>query len=250
MTFLKPFYVVAVTFGILLVLLFPVTRQIPNSALKRDYYRLQAITLLGAFLGAKFSVLIGDYHWPWRRLDDWTLLLYSGRSITGALIGGFLFAELAKPLLSYSQPPNDRFAAILPFSIAIGRIGCALSGCCAGIPYNGFCAITDLRGSTRFPAQLFEALFQVLTGALFLFMCKRRICFGRLFSLYLMLYGLFRFSSEQIRETPKDFGGFSAYQLLSIVMFFLGLAFFLRRTLKRPMAWDQLPSPVTQHTYA
>ena len=54
-------------------------------------------------------------------MRDWHEILLSGRSVTGALILGFLAAEAAKPLLGYSMPPNDRFATLLPFSFAIGR---------------------------------------------------------------------------------------------------------------------------------
>jgi len=89
----------------------------------------QGVTLLERG-GAKLSVLIGDYHWPWVTVEDWRNVLWSGRSITGALILGFLCAELAKPLIGYPMPPNDRFAALLPFTIATGRVGCLITGCC------------------------------------------------------------------------------------------------------------------------
>jgi len=32
------------------------------------------------------------------------------------------------------------------------------------------------------------------------------------------VYGVFRFMTEFIRETPKDFGNLSGYQLISLVM--------------------------------
>ena len=70
----------------------------------------------------------------------------AGRSIAGALLFGFIGAELAKPLMRYRLPPNDRFATVLPFSIAIGRIGCLLAGCCLGEPWNGPWAVRAADG--------------------------------------------------------------------------------------------------------
>jgi len=110
----QPTYFLFVGVGVLMALAFPVVRHIREQRLRRQYYLLQAITLLGAIVGAKLSVLFGDYHWPWASVNDWQSVLWSGRSITGALIVGFLFAEIAKPIVDYAMPPNDRFAALLP----------------------------------------------------------------------------------------------------------------------------------------
>src|SRR5439155_1748200 len=101
----RPGYVLFVGASVLLALAFPVARHIPRERLRQQYYFLQGITLVGAVVGAKFSVLVGDYHWPWATISDWGTVLWSGRSITGALLFGFLFAELAKPLMGYTMPP-------------------------------------------------------------------------------------------------------------------------------------------------
>lgn len=234
-----PAYLLFVGVGVMIALAFPVTRHIREQRLRRQYYILQGITLLGAVIGAKLSVLIGDYHWPWAAVSDWRNVLWSGRSITGALILGFLCAELAKSLINYPMPPNDRFAALLPFTIAIGRVGCLVAGCCRGLPYDGWCAIRGADGVARHPTQIYEIIFQLTIGILFLVMLRRGWLFGRLFSLYLVLYGAFRFLTEFVRETPKFFGTFSGYQLLALVMIGSGAMFFLKRTLAPPPGWDE-----------
>jgi hypothetical protein len=76
-------------------------------------------------------------------------------------------------------------------------------------------------------------------GVLFIFFLRRQILFGRLFSLYLILYGVFRFLTEFIRDTPKLFGGFSGYQVLAALMILLGAAFLLKRTLVQPQTWRE-----------
>jgi phosphatidylglycerol:prolipoprotein diacylglycerol transferase len=249
MNFLHPAYLLFVGVSVLVALAFPVARHIREQRLRQQYYFLQGITLLGAIAGAKISVLIGDYHWPWVTVNNWRDVLWSGRSITGALILGFLCAELAKPLIGYKMPPNDRFAALLPFTIATGRVGCLLAGCCRGLPCDAWWAIRGTDGVPRYPSQIFEIIFQLAIGILFLVMVKRRWLFGRLFSLYLIIYGVFRFLTEFIRDTPKFFGNFSGYQLLSLVMIALGAAFFLKRTFAPPQSWNefaaQKPTPET-----
>ncbi len=239
MTLIQPFYLVSVTVGVVIALAFPVTKHIRERKRRREYYILQAITIVGAVLGAKLSVLIGDYNWPWKSMEDWSLILYSGRSITGALIGGFLAAEAAKPWLGYTMPPNDRFAAVLPFSIAIGRIGCLLTGCCRGAPWDGYWAIHYADGIPRHPAQVYELIFHVSIGLTFIWMVKRGLLFGRLFSLYLVLYGGFRFLTEPLRETPKTLHGFSGYQWLSLLMIGLGGAFLIIRSRNLPAEWEK-----------
>jgi len=237
-----PIYLVCGILGVVLLLAFPVTRDIRKGRPRRQYYRLQLIMLIGAVLGAKLSVLIGDYGWPWLPVPDWRQILWSGRSITGALILGFLFAETAKPFLGYTQPPNNRFAALLPFSIALGRVGCLVEGCCAGVPYAGACAMRGLDGTLRFPSQALEIVFQLGIGVTFMILVKQGKLTGHLFALYLVLYGAFRFTSEFWRDTPKIWHGWSGYQWLSLIMMALGAVFFLKRTLFRPVSWDAPPT--------
>jgi phosphatidylglycerol:prolipoprotein diacylglycerol transferase len=239
----QPSYLLFVGVGVVIALAFPVARHIQDRHLRRQYYLLQGITLIGALFGAKVSVLFGDYKWPLAPISDWASVLWSGRSITGALIFGFLFAEIAKPILGYRMPPNDRFAAVLPFTIAIGRIGCLTAGCCGGLPCDNWYGIAGPDGVSRYPTQLLEMIFQVGMGILFIALIRRRIWFGRLFSFYLMAYGVFRFLTEFLRVTPKFFGSFSGYQLLSLVMIALGAAFFLKRTLAPPRSWNDFRLP-------
>ena len=201
------------------------------------YYTMQAVTALAAALGAKLGVLVGDALWPLRPFDDWSALLASGRSIAGALLLGFLAVEAAKPLLRYDIPPNDRFAVVLPFSIARGRLGCLVAGCCRGAPHDGPLAIAYDDGILRHPAQLYEVLFQLAAGYALLLLWRRKLLFGRLFALYLAAYGAFRFGTEFIRDTAKPFAGLSAYQWMSLAMVVAGATALYLRTRRQPASW-------------
>lgn len=236
MSFFRPEYALSVGVAVALALLFPVAKHLRGDD-RRSYYTLQGITLLGALAGAKLSVLLGDYGWPFVPMSDWHAILLSGRSVTGALILGFLAAEVAKPLLGYRIPPNDRFATLLPFTFAIGRVGCLATGCCRGIPWHGPWAITYSDGIPRHPTQAYELLFQLVVGLIFLALLRRGLLFGRLFSVYLIVYGVFRFGIEFLRETPKTWGPLSAYQGLCLVMIALGAVFLVKRTFWPPESW-------------
>jgi phosphatidylglycerol:prolipoprotein diacylglycerol transferase len=223
--------------GIGLTLSFPLTKDFTDPRDKHRYYVLQLITAISAVLGAKFAVVLGDALWPLEPFDDWYALLGSGRSIVGALLFGFIGAEAAKPLLHYDIPPNDRFAVIVPFSIAVGRIGCLIAGCCRGIPYDGPFAITYDDAIPRHPAPVYEMLFNFAIGFLLIALWRRKILFGRLFALYLVSYGVFRFFIEFIRETAKPYAGLSAYQLMCIAMIIAGGIALIARSRRQPASW-------------
>jgi phosphatidylglycerol---prolipoprotein diacylglyceryl transferase len=232
-------YAVMVVLGFALTLSFPLTRHFSDPRDKRRYYILQAITAVCALLGAKLAVLFGDALWPMREFHDWSALIEGGRSLAGALLFGFLGAEAAKPLLNYDIPPNDRFAIILPFSFGLGRIGCLIVGCCRGIPFDGPWAITYADGIPRHPAAVYEMIFHWAMGFILIALWRRQILFGRLFALYLVSYGIFRFMTEFIRETPKAFGELSGYQILSLCMIVAGGVAIIARSLRQPPSWQR-----------
>jgi prolipoprotein diacylglyceryltransferase len=232
-------YAVLMVASVVLLLAVPMTRHLTNAQDRGRYYTMQAITAVGAVVGAKLGVLFGDALWPLRPFDDWSALLVSGRSIAGALLFGFLAVEAAKPLLRYDIPPNDRFSVALPFSIALGRVGCLVAGCCRGAPHDGPLAIAYDDGILRHPAQLYEALFQLAAGYALLVLWRRKILFGRLFALYLAAYGVFRFATEFIRDTAKPFFGLSAYQWMSIAMIVAGAAAIYLRGRRQPASWSR-----------
>ncbi len=232
-------YLAMMVLGFVLALSFRVTKPFADKRDRGRYYTLQAITLVCAVVGAKFAVLLGDALWPLEPFNDWMALLGSGRSIVGALLFGFLGAEAAKPLLNYDIPPNDRFAVVLPFSIGIGRLGCLIAGCCRGIPWDGPWAITYADGIPRHPAPLYELIFNIAMGFVLATLLRRRLLFGRLFALYLMSYGAFRFLIEFVRETAKPFAGLSAYQWMCLVMIAVGAIAFCWRTFHQPASWTR-----------
>ena len=90
---------------------------------------IYAAGLAGAFTGAKLAFLLAE---GWLYFNDpnrWVIWL-SGKSIMGALPGGWLGVEIAKKVLGYREITGDRFAMLLPVPLILGRLGCLSAGCC------------------------------------------------------------------------------------------------------------------------
>jgi prolipoprotein diacylglyceryltransferase len=207
--------------ALLMVLLLPSSSKTVAPTARRSYWVLQALTLVGAAVGAKLAFLAGDLAWPSSPVT-WEEVIFSGRSITGGLLGGLLTAELAKLPLHYTQLPNDWFAAKLPLSVGVGRVGCLLAGCCRGVPTTSDWSLVYSDGIPRFPAQAWELGFQLLAFAVCFALYRKQLLKGRVFATYLVAYGLFRAVIEGLRDTRKLESGWSVYQWLALAVVFCG----------------------------
>lgn len=185
--------------------------------------------LVGAFFGAKVVYFVAEGWLHFGAPDMWAQLL-AGKSILGALLGGYVFVELAKRHVGYERATGDDFALIAPVGIALGRIGCLLHGCCLGeVCRPGWYALNDSDGTPRWPAVPVELFFNVFAVAVFLFLWRRKILAGQHFHLYLIGYGAFRFAHEFVRATPKVVGPFSGYHFAALTVAFFGAICFWRR---------------------
>lgn len=245
-----PGYVIPVLAGLALAALFPSGSVIRDPVKRRTYQRIQLATLIGALIGAKLAAIVGDLRWPIEPTDAGGILR-TGRSITGGLLFGFLTAETLKGALGYREPPNDRFATVLPFSIAIGRVGCLLVGCCPGLPTESWLALPDADGVMRHPTALYDLLFHLGVGIAFVPLLRRSpgVLRGRFFALHILLYGTFRFGIEPLRDTREYVAGLSAYQLFALALVACGVFGLLRRlpppTITGEPA-DERPEPASE----
>jgi phosphatidylglycerol:prolipoprotein diacylglycerol transferase len=88
--------------------------------------------------------------------------LLGGKTIVGALIGGLIAVETIKKQIGERRSTGDLFAIPLALGIAIGRVGCFLTG----LSDNTYGTVTSLPwgidfgdGLRRHPTQLYEILF-------------------------------------------------------------------------------------------
>lgn len=226
-------YIAAVTAGLVVSVLF-------WARLARRDERLVFIYLIGlggAFLGAKLLYIAAEGWILWGQRDVW-LAWATGKSIVGALIGGFLAVELGKRLIGYHEKTGDRFATILPVTILIGRIGCLIHGCCLGqiCGKAAWWTLSDHDGRARWPAVPLEMAFQVAAIIFFHELRRRNVQTGQHFHLYMIGYGLFRFLNESARDTPRLLGPISGYQLAAFLLAGIGFVAWRRRAAEQPLS--------------
>lgn len=179
--------------------------------------------IVGAFLGAKILYLIaeglsvvGEEYW----LQQWL----TGKTIVGALLGGYLGVETAKRLVGLKEATGDWFAIGVPLAIAAGRMGCLRHGCCLGKECSepAWLMLADSKGVDRWPAVPLELGFNLLFVTAILPIALRGMGKGQLFHAYLISYGIFRFWHEFYRDTPLLFAGISGYQLGALGLVLVG----------------------------
>src|SRR5258708_8210342 len=120
-----------------------------------------AAAAIGAVVGSKLLYWFED---PAGTLAHWRdpAFLMGGKTIVGALIGGLFFVELVKHRLRISPRTGDLFAVPLCVGIAIGRIGCFLTGPedhTAGVATRFPWAANFCHGPPRPPPHLSAFLF-------------------------------------------------------------------------------------------
>lgn len=185
--------------------------------------------LAGAFLGAKLVYLGAEGWLHWHDQNRWVILA-TGKSITGALLGGYAGVEIAKKLVGYERATGDWFALIAPVGIMLGRIGCVLHGCCLGRACEpAWFTVNDATGAARWPAAWAELIFNGVMLATALLLRRRAELRGQHFHIYLMAYGAFRFAHEFLRATPQILGPISGYQIAALGLVVLGAVGFVLR---------------------
>ncbi|HEX8311495.1 MAG TPA: prolipoprotein diacylglyceryl transferase family protein [Chthoniobacteraceae bacterium] len=187
--------------------------------------------LVSAFIGAKLVYLLAEGWLYWDHPQRWRILA-TGKTVLGALLGGYLGVELAKLAAGYKQATGDLFAVVAPLGIGLGRIGCLLHGCCLGHACQpGWWSIRDSVGLARWPAAPLELAFNLLSIATFVLLRRAKLLPGQHFHLYLISYGIFRFAHEFLRETPRVMGPFSGYHFAAAAVVLLGTTGFIRRAI-------------------
>ena len=113
---------------------------------------------------------------------------------------------------------------------SIGRIGCFLAGDVIGKPTDFVLGIVSpaIDVVTRHPVAGYEVFVSIIIFAMLLFVYKTRVLKdGLIFFIGFALYFAARFGIEFIREYREIYFGFSASQILLIVLFVLSVGGFI-----------------------
>lgn len=181
-------------------------------------------------------------------------LLTTGMVFYGGLIGGILgiFLVSRKKKKSFFEF-SDLMAPCFCVAHALGRIGCLLVGCCAGVEpgetvlfgaatYNGACALTYANGHKHLPVPLFEAIFLIVLCVVLIAILKKSKKLGTVTGWYLILYALWRFVIESFRgDAERGFYGiFSTSQWISFAILIAGIVILIvMRNRPRPQPFKE-----------
>jgi phosphatidylglycerol:prolipoprotein diacylglycerol transferase len=205
------------------------------------YFWLILALVVGARLGYVIFYNPGFYiREPLKIFAVWE----GGMSFHGGLIGvfltGIIFARVHK--LDFWLM-TDLFVPTIAPGLFFGRMGNFINGELFGRPSNVPWTMVFPEGGNvpRHPSQLYEALFEGVILFLILWLSKDRLTKkrrGLVLSLFLILYGIFRFSIEFTRQPDPQLGfilgPFTMGQVLSGSMFLAGLLIGYIRLKSRP----------------
>lgn len=194
---------------------------------QEDKWTVAAGCFLGGVLGAKLIVLLEDPATTATHATDPAFWI-TGKSIVGGLLGGLVGVELAKRTAGLTRSTGDLFVIPLLVGLAVGRIGCFLSGLqddAYGIPTSLPWGV-DFGDGPRHPTQLYEIAFSLALLAFILHARRADLprAEGDLFRLFMVSYLAFRFVEEFVRVSPRPYLGLTIYQLACAA----GLAYYLR----------------------
>lgn len=175
--------------------------------------------MIGGFAGSRILSAFED---PVFLADHWLQprLFLGGKTIVGGLVGGLIAVESVKRLRGIRVATGDLLALPLVLGIAIGRIGCFLSGLedqsygiATGLPWG----VDFGDGIARHPTQLYEVVVLASLGALLIVRAGMTASVGDRFKLFMVVYLGFRLLVEFIKPVVR-LGGLSAIQWVCLAL--------------------------------
>lgn len=229
-------------FAVLVVVAIVVQFQIVlRRAPQHGVDRVTASSLAG---WAIFLGLVGAHvfdvvaYQPQKLLDDPLVLfrVWGSLSSLGGMLGGLLGLLWVMRRRNMSRGDMLRFVDCLlfalPFTLAIGRLGCALQHDHVGVSSTHWLAV-DFPGGPRFDLGLLEFFYTTCLAIAFLAFDLRRRPDGFYVGLFFALYGPVRFALDTLRVGEARYLGWTPGQYLSLLATAVGVAVLIA-VLRRP----------------
>lgn len=172
----------------------------------------------GAVVGSKLLAWVESIHYYWPHRADPRMWL-GGKTIVGGLLGGWIGVEIAKRRLKIVHSTGDLMVFGLIFGMAVGRIGCFLTGLddhTCGIATSLPWGVDFGDKVMRHPTQLYDIVFLLILAAGLFVLRPRLGNNGRLFRLFMLGYLLWRFGVEFIKPRELLIYNLSAIQIASL----------------------------------
>ena len=257
------------TYGVLVALAFLTALWLAGVLAGRAGLNAEDVTNLGLYCalagygGAKLMMFLVDIPYYSQHPGEIFSLgtLQAGGVFYGGLIGALAVAAwyMRKTRLPVLKTA-DVFAPAVALGHGIGRLGCFSAGCCWGVECHLPWAVTFTSPVASqlgvplnvplHPTQLYEAFAEFAIFAVLSWRIQKPHAPGAVISLYLMLYSTARFIVEFFRyhEQGNLLGGpLDTSQWISLALFLLGAAYFLKATQTPPThSTPGLPKPVSR----
>lgn len=154
---------------------------------------------------------------------------FGGQSFFGAvLFTPLLMLAVAKLLRLPAAGLLDLSAPAECVMLALLKVECLLTGCCVGrVLY-----VTPLGAEVRFPSAIVECAAALLIALLLYFLSGKQKLHGRIYPLFMVIYGATRFVLNFLRETTPLLLGLSVgclWALLSVIIGSVLLVLLARR---------------------
>ncbi len=200
-----------------------------------------------------FGALIGSkvYWWlQYGKWEEWATFLFNGGlvfygGLIGGVLGGIAYVRWCRAPLG---PVADLVMPYVALSHALGRLGCFLNGCCWGsvtslpwgvtYPRTGWGAYHEqlmeglIKKGAKYPlpvhpTQVYEALgcVAIFVALRFLYSRQKGAPTGLIVALYMLFYGMLRFTTEFFRgDSAHPLLGLTVSQLVAFSLMLAGLA--------------------------
>jgi len=129
----------------------------------------------------------------------------------------YIFAKIKKGSVPLAMDVASIIAALGLFN---GRLNCIKEGCCQGIYMFGSEVF-------RWPIRELELMFYVVFALLFIKKIASGKTYGQVYPLFMMLYGIFRFFAEWLREEyTGSIGIIHLAHIWSVISIVVGASFY------------------------
>lgn len=201
---------------------------------KDDILDLLFYLIIGTVIGARlFEIIFYNPIYYLKNPFEIIAIWHGGLSFHGGLVGAIIAAY------SYCKKKKINFydladIAVIPlaFALFLGRIANFINGELVGRITNiPWCVkFKDYEGC-RHPSQLYESFKNLVIFSILWFIKDKKLKKGTLFWSFILTYSSIRFFIEFLRAPDEQIGfilGLTMGQWLNIVMFIIGIYFFIK----------------------
>ncbi len=219
-------------------------RETKRLGISRDIiYNLFLWGIIGGFIASRLVHVID--HVVTHPEEPIQIIGFAGLSLYGAIIGALLavwvYMKVRRIPFSSLAGVGDAIAVGAPLAQAIGRVGCAINGCCHGklSPFQSFPGAVlytprdvipvQYWGVPLYPAQIYFLLWNLIVFAIVWQLRDRLKPQGSLFFLYLCLYAAGDFGLRFFRVNEPFLLGLHQGQVISLAILVIAVPWLIIR---------------------